>query len=255
MTLPVLDSRLVFQTRYQPVVADLVRFSQAALGSNLHSLYLYGSVARKTAKPNHSNIDVIIVIQQSEPKEEQALRTALDWRFNKQFPFVCGINLTFLLLEEVASLDSVLSWGFVLRHCSLCLYGNNLAECFGDYIPSWEIAKFWNQDIQAQTTHFRTQIGQANSESEQVYWQQQFAKKTLRACYSLVMYKDRAWYDEPSECGQHFLRYYPEHQQAVERLQLLLEQRMIAKRSVIGLIDSFSSWLITQYQKTEFRIG
>ncbi|HGH8161082.1 TPA: nucleotidyltransferase domain-containing protein, partial [Vibrio cholerae] len=27
------------------------------------------------------------------------------------------------------------------------------------------------------------------------------------------------------------------------------------KRSVVGLLDSFGPWLVSQYQKTEFRIG
>ena len=41
-----------------------------------------------------------------------------------------GISLTNALAQEVASLDSIFSLGFQLRHCSVCVYGENLAECF-----------------------------------------------------------------------------------------------------------------------------
>ncbi|CSE08611.1 Uncharacterised protein [Vibrio cholerae] len=40
----------------------------------------------------------------------------------------------------MATLEAIFSWGFMLRHCCVCVYGDNLAECFGHYEPSWEIA-------------------------------------------------------------------------------------------------------------------
>ena len=69
------------------------------------------------------------------------------------------------------------------------------------------------------------------------------------------MYKDKQWFDDPVECGQAFLKHYPEKEVEIHRLGILLSGHVIAKRSVIGILDGFGEWLVVQYKKTEFRIG
>ncbi|MGF1754030.1 nucleotidyltransferase domain-containing protein, partial [Vibrio makurazakiensis] len=58
MPLPVIDPKQPLQPEFQPVVEDLNRFLKGGLGANLHSVYIYGSVANKTARVGHSNLDV-----------------------------------------------------------------------------------------------------------------------------------------------------------------------------------------------------
>ncbi len=254
MTLLVIDPKQPFQPDYQPAVDDLVRFLRAGVGDALHSVYLYGSVARKTAVAGQSNMDVVIVTKR--PFDDKTtLFNTIRWRFQKSFPFITGVNIKTAIVDEITTLDSIFTWGFMLRHCCVCVYGDNLAQCFGDFEPSWEIAKHWNMDIKDWVPILRERIVKANSQQEQLDAQQVMAKKLLRASYSLVMYKDKQWFDDPVECGENFLRYHSDKQIEVERLGLLLRNRVIPKRSVIGLLDAFGPWLIEQYNKTEFRIG
>lgn len=255
MTLSPIDAKPPFQADYQPAINELVSFLRAGLGDQLHSVYLYGSVARKTARPHHSNLDVIVVTYGSIENTRMTLINTIRWRFQKRFAFITDISFKTAQVKEVASLDSLFSWGFLLRHCSVCVYGDNLAECFGDYEPSWEIAKHWNMDVEDWLLFYRDKIAKTNDTAQQVNAQQTIAKKLLRASYSLVMYQDKNWFDDPRQCGEQFLRYYPEKQTEIDRLKILLKGRVIPKRSVIGLLDSFGPWLVKQYQKTEFKIG
>ena len=255
MSLSTIDPKQPFQAQYQPAIHDLVRSLKAGVGDNLHSVYLYGSVARKTAKPGLSNLDVIVVTHRPYSDTKTALLNSIKWRFQKAYPFINEISFKSALVEEVASLESIFSWGFQLRHCSVCVYGEDLAQCFGDYEPSWEIAKHWNMDVEDWVAVYRNRIARAAKDEEQIKAQKIIAKKLLRASYSLVMYRDKNWFDDPIECGQQFLRYYPDKQVEIERLGILLSGRLIAKRSVIGILDSFGDWLAKQYKKTEFRIG
>lgn len=80
-------------------------------------------------------------------------------------------------------------------------------------------------------SEYRGKIARAEKRQEQVEYQRIIAKKILRACYSLVMYKDKQWLDSPEACGQQFLAYYPEKQTEIERLGILLSGRVIPKRS------------------------
>ncbi|KOO16487.1 nucleotidyltransferase [Vibrio xuii] len=255
MHLTTIDPNQAFQPNYQPAIDDLVSYLKNGLGENLHSLYLYGSVARKTARPGHSNIDVIVVTHRSFGDMRTTLFNSIKWRFQKAYPFVTEVSFKTALVDDVASLEGILSWGFLLRHCSVCIHGEDLAECFGDYEPSWEIAKHWNMDVEDWVAVYRNRIARTDKDEDQVKAQKIIAKKLLRASYSLVMYKDKQWFDDPTECGKQFLTYYPEKQVEIERLGILLSGRVIAKRSVIGILDSFGDWLVKQYKKTEFRIG
>ncbi|MDN3609745.1 nucleotidyltransferase domain-containing protein [Vibrio ostreicida] len=255
MHLSVIDPKQPFQERYQPAIHDLVTFLKGGLADNLHSIYIYGSIARKRGKPNVSNLDVLVVTHESFSDTRTTLFNSIKWRFQKSHPFITEVSLKNTRVQDVASLDSIFSWGFQLRHCSVCVYGEDLSECFGDYEPSWEIAKHWNMDVEDWVSVYRNRIVRSASEQEQIKTQKIIAKKLLRASYSLVMYKDKNWFDDPIECGSHFLRYFPEKKIEIERLGILLSGRVIAKRSVIGILDGFGEWLVQQYKKTEFKIG
>lgn len=255
MPLNVLTAQSPLQSDYVPAIGELVKFFRAGLGDNLHSLYVYGSVARGSAKPGRSNIDVIVVTHESFDANRVTLINTIRYRFQRHYPFVTDLNVKTALASHVASLDSLFSWGFLLRHCARCVYGSDLGECFGDYEPSWEIAKHWNMDVGYKVAYYRAKIAKATRGEEQIKAQIDVGKKLLRASYSLIMHRDKQWFDDPLECGRQFLVYHPEKHREIDRLALLLRGKVIPKRSVVGLLDDFGPWLAKQYEKTEFKIG
>lgn len=255
MVLDVIDPTRPIQQEYQAAVNEMIRGLKVGLGSQLHSIYLYGSVARGTAKPGQSNLDMVVVTYQPIGDNKTTLFNTIRWRFKSKYSFITDVNLKTAAVRQVASLDSIFSWGFLLRHCARCLYGDNLGECFGDYEPSWEIAKHWNMDIVERLPWLRDKVAKAQTHEQSVEAQQQAAKKLLRAAYGVVMPRDKNWIDSPPACGQAFLRYYPEKAKDIQRLTILLGTQVIAKRSVVGILDQFGVWLVKEYQKTEFRIG
>ncbi|MBE4602414.1 nucleotidyltransferase domain-containing protein [Vibrio navarrensis] len=255
MTLPVIDPKTPFQPEFQPVINDVLMCLKGGLGENLHSVYVYGSVARKTAIAGLSNLDLVVVTHRPFTASRATVLNTLKWRVQKGFPQVIGVAVKTAEVKDIASLDSLFTWGLMLKHCCVCVYGNDLAECFGEYVPSWEIAKHWNMDVEDWLAVYRNKIVRANTSELLVINQKIIAKKLLRASYSLIMHKDQQWFDDPIECGKHFVQYHPEKSVEIRRLTILLSGKLIEKRSVIGLLDSFGDWLVKHYQKTEFKIG
>ncbi|GAL15278.1 hypothetical protein JCM19233_6296 [Vibrio astriarenae] len=249
------QSQFEFQSDFQPAVQDALRFFKAGLGTNLHSVYVYGSVARHSAVSTRSNLDLVVITHRPFEDNRTTLMNTVQWRFQRSFPHIKGLNVKLALAKEVASLDSIFSWGFLLRQCCTCIYGEDLGECFGDYEPSWEIAKFWNSDVADWIRNGRQKIAIAKTAQEQSQAQIRIAKKLLRASYSVVMHKHKRWIDDPIECGEEFVRFYPDKQIEIDRLGILLSGRVIPKRSVVGLIDSYGQWLVKEYERTEFKIG
>lgn len=255
MQLPVIDPTQPFQSEFQPVINDLITFLKGGLGSNLHSVYIYGSVARKQAVVGRSNLDVVVVTHRSFSEQRTTLLNTIKWRFQKSFPQVTQVAIKTTLVSEVVDFDNIFTWGFMLKHLAVCVHGEDLSDCYGDFETSWEIAKHWNMDTENWLAVYRNKIARATTPEQQVAAQVIVAKKLLRASYSLVMYRDKYWFDDPVECGQQFLKYHPDKEVEIQRLGILLSGRSIPKRSVIGILDGFGDWLVKQYQKTEFRIG
>ncbi len=255
-SLPVIDPQQSFQPDFLPVINEILAYLTRGLTSNLHSVYIFGSVARKTAKAGHSNIDIVVVTQRALSDKEQTIVKTIKWRFSKQYNhLVTGIQFQFGTMPDILSLDSIFTWGFMLRHCCVCVHGEDLSQSFGDFEPSWEIAKHWNMDVDDWLTQYREKIVKANSETEVRYLQKMIAKKLLRASYSLIMYKDKQWLENPVECGGQFLRFYPKKKVEIQRLVILLQGKSVPKRSIIGILDGYGQWLVKAYDKTEFRIG
>ncbi|MCL9774449.1 nucleotidyltransferase domain-containing protein [Vibrio sp. S4B1] len=243
------------QVSYHAAIADLLMCLKSALRDNLHSVYIYGSVAQGRAIAGVSDLNVVVVTQSSLSANQKKVFNTIDWRFQKHFPMVDGVSLRSTIFNDVVSLEALFTWGFLLKQCCVCVHGDDLAECFGDYVASWEIAKQWNMDIGQAVPMLRHHIAVANTDKALLKAQREMAKKLLRAAYGLIIPKTKRWRDEPHQCAQQFLLFYPDKRVIIERLEILLGPRVIAKRSVVALLDDFGQWLISEYKKTEFRIG
>ena len=255
MSLPVIDPKHPFQPEFEPLLREVLACLKGGLGANLHSVYVYGSVARKSAVAGKSNLDIVVVTKSSFENNRATLLNTIKWRAQQGHPQVKGVAIRTALVNEVANLDSIFTWGFMLKHLAVCVHGEDLSDCYGDFETSWEIAKHWNMDVENWLAVYRNKIARAATPEEQIAAQVIITKKLLRASYSLIMYRDKYWYDDPRECGQQFLKYHPDREIEIQRLGILLAGKPVPKRSVIGILDGFGEWLVKQYEKTEFRIG
>jgi hypothetical protein len=244
-----------FQPEFTPLIDELTNTVKSGLKDNLHSLYVYGSIANGTAVAGRSNLDVVFVMSRKGHKALDTFINTLKWRLMNRFPSITGVSIKVTSLAEVLTLESIFSWGFLIRQNCTCLTGDDLSESFGDFEPSWEISKYWNWNILDYIPEYRIKIAQAKTAELQVSYQQVIAKKMLRASYGLVMHKEKLWLDSPLDCARIFLKYHPEKSKDIQRLAILLGNKTIPKRSVISILDIYGTWLCKAYKKTEFRIG
>lgn len=250
-----LSSISAWQGRSEMIIEDATKWIRASLSTNVHSLYLFGSFATGRAKPHLSNLDLLVVLHREQSGQLNTIKRNIEWRFSQSFPEITGINIRTVTLSEVLSLDNIFKWGFLLKQCCVCLHGDDLTHCFGQFEPNWEISKFWNMNLEETLPSLRKHYVQVTDQKAQFLQQREIGKKLLRAHYGLVLHKHRVWLDDPLQCADVAQHYYPSKQVEIKRLTLLLRPHLIPKRSVVGLLDSHGDWLVKSYKKTEFRIG
>jgi len=136
-----LPPQVPLQAAFAPVVRDACATLQQGAGALLHSLYLYGSVARGEARPGASDLDLTLVLQRTPTPADSAqlerLRQALQQR---HAAVVSKVDFDIGTLAQVLAPAQRCSWGYWLKHHCRCLAGTDLAARFDALAPSRGIA-------------------------------------------------------------------------------------------------------------------
>lgn len=254
-TLPVIDGTTPFQDDYLPVLLDAVKQLKAGLGNNLHSLYVHGSVARREARRGQSDLNLTLVLERPLKASEQSVLSTLKWRIASHHPVIPAVTLKVGDLTEVLSLEAIFSWGFWLKHCCLCLYGDDLASRFGCFEASWDIAKAMDGDIQTELSDYRAKIMATKVVKNYLDYCEAVGRKMLWSCFSLVMHREQRLVLSLQQCADVFLRYYPEKALDIERLFILIGRTQVPKKASLFMIESFGGWIVAEFDKIDRKIG
>ncbi len=136
--------------------------------------------------------------------EEQHRMAVICQDLKRRYPVISSVDITWLLLDDVLSIATIFKWGFWLKHCSVCLYGTNLGEQFGDFEPCWEIAKLFNDDIASFLIDMQQQIKRTKSMIEYQGYCRSAGKKMLRSCFMLVACRIDGWAYTDQQCADFF---------------------------------------------------
>lgn len=254
-TLPVIDGNTPFQEEYLPVLLAAVKQLKAGLGKNLHSIYVHGSVARREARPGKSDLNLTLIVEKPLNASEQSVLSTLKWRIASHHPVIPEVTLKAGDLTEVLSLEAIFRWGFWLKHCCLCLYGDDLASRFGCFEASWDIAKAMDGDIKAELSEYRTKIMATKVVKNYLDYCEAVARKMLWSSFSLVMHREQRLALSLQQGAEAFLRYYPDKAVEIERLFILVERTQVPKKASLFMIESFGGWLVDEFDKIDRKIG
>jgi len=161
------------------------------LGARMHSLYVYGSVARGTARAGQSDLDLTLVLQTAADTETAAQieATAAALRL-RHADLITKVDIDPGVLATVLAPAQRLSWGYWLKHHCRCLAGEDLAARFAPFAPSREIALAVNADYdralreEAVSLRLQTAPGQR---------QQAAARRLIRATNVLRAVDEPGW--------------------------------------------------------------
>lgn len=252
--LPRLDSQTSFQLDFMPLLMAVVTDLQSQLTA-LHSIYLNGSIAYRQATSGVSDLNLTVVITSPLTVEEQHRIACVSQTLSRNYPVISAVDITWVLLDDVLSIASIFKWGFWLRHCSVCLYGTNLSEQFGDFEPCWEIAKAFNHDIAAALVAIEQQIRRTKSITEYQYYCRCAGKKMLRSCFMLVAIDVDGWAYTDQQCANFFLARYPNKVTEIERLFVLINGPQVPKKASIFMLSQFGAWIVNEFNNIERKIG
>lgn len=252
--LPELDNEGPFQTAYVEPVATAIRQIQAATGELLHSLYLSGDVALRKAG-DRADLPLTLVCIRSLNVQEYAALNTVRWRIEQSSEAINRVLIDVVPLKDATDLANIFRWGFFIKHCAVCLCGDNLGKSFGHFEVSWEVSKAMNDDLSARLKELRQKVALATKWGSQLDAAQEAAERLIRASFGLVAHREQKWEFALKPASETFLAHYPDKAVEIERLFYLVERKPVKKRAVVALMDSFGEWLKSEYARIDRKIG
>lgn len=233
------------QPEFQPLLTDVcTTLAQAGLG--LHSLYLYGSVARGDAIPGESDLDLTLVL--NEPPDSLALERweQLRQAVAQRHSTVSKIDFDIGHSAEVLAAENHNRWGFWLKHHCRCVWGDDLSLRLQPFRPSREIALALNGDFEPVLTAYLTRIEQAGTEQQRHRLQREAARKLIRATHTLRAADAAGWPHSLEEHVALFVQQYPTMR--IQIAYFLFEARnpSAEREAFCTRLQAFVSWMVSQ---------
>ncbi|MFD8707529.1 nucleotidyltransferase domain-containing protein [Kitasatospora sp. NPDC059648] len=238
---------------FTPVVeAARERIATAFGPARLHSAYLYGSIARGTAVPGVSDLDLLLALRHRPTPEDRARADALEAGLDSAFPQVDGVGVLLsgadTLLSELERHD--LGW-FVACLCTPLL-GEDLAEQLPRYRPTSLLARETNGDLALVLPHWRERLAAsaphgAAPDGGLAALSRAVSRRLVRTGFTLVMPRWNGWTSDLTASAEAFAAHYPDRAEQM-RLAAAVARTPTTDRAVLAvLIDDLAPWLAAEY--------
>ena len=234
------------QHNFRPAVDDVVAVLRERLGDLIHSIYLYGSVARGAAVAGISDLDICLLLTRQADENEQRRLAAIKSDIARKHTVVSKIDFDIGTLNEARAPENSLSWGFWLKHHCRCLYGQDLSVLFGLYRPSRALAWAINRDVTEVLSEYATRLSRASQPWQQRPLQRAAARKLIRATNMLRKDSDTDWPRSLEEHVERFVARYPGREAAIAFFFAESQAPRATAEAFILQLNDFRRWLTQQ---------
>lgn len=229
---------------YNDLIKTVVETYKYQLQSDLHSVYIRGSIPRGLGIPGVSDLDTLCVTNK-ELKEID-----LDWskkaerEINEDFVDINGVEMSFFHLDHICNTTRFSIIPFMIKTHSICVYGEDLR----DQLPSFKADKsLANEHI----INLKNNIEQAkedlrgNEDKEDILdccvW---IMKIIIRAGLALVMEEEKQYTRDLYPSYEAFSRYYPEKKEKMLQAFEYAINPIENTDELISYLDDMGEWMI-----------
>lgn len=237
---------------YAPLLDDLIARVTQAIGGDVHSIYLSGSVARGLARRGDSDLNAVVVLEESVDPELvlQGWIAPAERDLARAYPaLVREVQIEVWPQGEIFRDPAEFSIAaFILRTQALCLWGSSLEPELPDYslhhtatriaIANDDVVQFADdlagaRDALAEDAHPRAVQG----------WCRHICKQMLRTGFGLVSVELGRYTRDVDLCAQDFAQGFPAQAAAIQQALTWTRQPAADAGAVRAFLADFGAWL------------
>jgi predicted nucleotidyltransferase len=232
-------------------IKDSVERLQKLFPRKLHSVYVYGSVARGDALPRKSDLDLLALfdgkLSQEESTELKNLASELSHTYRS---LVRDVGLAVAYYDYALDPANYYEQAFIKELC-VCVHGEDLRRRFGPYKLTKEIAISFNGDICEVLDRTIRRLETASTVEFKTITQG-FARKLIRTYYSMVMARSQIWSTRLQEQAEIFLHHFPDKKPIISTLLEWIEQPPTDRTNVIDTFKREGKWACENFTREAY---
>lgn len=236
---------------YRSVIDASIAALKTALPDNVHSIYVYGSVARGNAVHGKSDLDLLVIFKRKLTPQEQDTLKALQESLSSQYKTLVrevGIADATCTYDEMVDPANRYGWGAYLKVLCVCVDGEDLTKRFEKFKISPDIAIGFNGDTGKAIQNAIEKITNAKADEEAAKAAAIIARKLIRTCYSMVMTRAQVWTTKLSEQAELFLRYFPEKRGLIRILQSWIDTPPTNREDILKVLQGDCRWVVDNFE-------
>jgi len=227
---------------YVPSIRESVESLKKLFHQKLHSVYVYGSVARGEAIAKKSDLDLIAMFDTKLSSVKLSELKKLSGELSQKYrSLVRDVGIAVAYYDYTVDPSNYYESAFLKELC-VCVYGEDLGERFGPYKLTSEIAIRFNGDINEALNRTLKRLETASNEEEFKTFTQGFARKLIRTYYSMVMVRSQIWTTRLHEQSEVFIRHFQEKESVIRTLLNWIDEPPTDREAVYVLFKSEGEW-------------
>lgn len=233
---------------YFPCIRECVEKLKGLFPHLVHSVYVYGSVARGEAVAVKSDLDLLVMFNGTLSAEELAELKTLTKALSRNYhSLVRDVGIAVANYDYAVDPANYFEQAFLKELC-VCVHGEDLRERFGPYKLTSEIAISFNGDIREVLSRTISRL-QAASEEEFKTLLQGFVRKIIRTYYSMVMVRSQIWSTRLHEQSEVFIHYFQHKEPIIRTLLKWIEKPPSNREQVLELFGSEGKWVSANFER------
>ena len=231
---------------WKALAIEIIQLLLTNLKSDIHSIYLRGSVANGSAIQGASDIDFLIVIHVEEEKLDHSWEDDLI-KIKTMHYFCGGIDIKYANHQNLlASDDHQYAYTrMLLKTQSFCIHGQSLDSLISRYKPGKSmvtLSPFIEKDIST-SIKFLENTGDSSVEyiTPICQW---IATQIIRVGFEMVIENERVYTRDLYLCFEAFARHFPAHKLSMERVLHLALDPHPDREQTLALLYDFGSWIV-----------
>ncbi|MFW1799433.1 nucleotidyltransferase domain-containing protein [Acinetobacter nematophilus] len=232
----------MIQSEFEPVLVQVINAFCTQFPTELHSVYVYGSVAKGTAVVGQSDLDLCVVFVQPVHEVERKISQiksdimALTNMFSK-------VDVDMGVLQEVLDEANKKSWGAWIKIFCHPLYGEDLSGHFEDIQIDRnvirEINRGYDEDIPG---YFRVLERQDQSLQDRLNLKKSLLKRIIRLL-PLTWLEIEQWPVNLESTVLQAIQKYPEQKPMFQYLLKELENPEVLSRVSLKQVQEIYVWI------------
>ncbi|WP_339212528.1 nucleotidyltransferase domain-containing protein [Ornithinibacillus sp. FSL M8-0202] len=231
---------------YMACIQESVECLRKRFGQCLHSVYVYGSVARGEATRVKSDLDLLALFTRKLNSDEVNDLKKLSGELSQTYrDLVRDVGIAVTDYDYTVDPANYYENAF-LREICVCVYGKDVGEQFGPYKLTSEIAIQFNGDICEALNRALHRLETASNEEVKSFTQG-FARKLIRTYYSMVMARSQVWTTRLHEQAEVAIQHFPNKESVIHTLLNWIEEPPSDRERVSELYKREGEWACANF--------